>query len=219
VARRKLARPLNFQREAVRGQESGRSPSSNQRLGGLTLARSCGYRSGIAVSASISEVSPELQSFVERYLDAWNRCDTDAMAQLITEDIEWADPALPEPARGVAGVQEFMRASVRAFPDLRFGEPDPRVLAVTGDVVLWGWYMEGTNRGALDPPGFAPTGRTMRVEGVDQWTMRDGRIARYRAFYDMNDVARQLGIAPAPGSRGERGMVALQRLQVRLSRR
>jgi hypothetical protein len=59
----------------------------------------------------------------------------------------------------------------------------------------------------------------MRVEGVDQWTMRDGRIARYRAFYDMNDLARQLGIVPPPGSRAERGMVALQRLQARLGRR
>jgi steroid delta-isomerase-like uncharacterized protein len=177
------------------------------------------YRSGIAVSASTSEVSPELRGFVQRYLDAWNSCDTDAMAQLLTEDIEWADPALPEPARGVPAVQDFMRASCRAFPDLRFGEPDPPALAVTGDVVLWGWYMEGTHRGPLDPPGFAPTGRTMRAEGVDQWTMRDGRIASYRAFYDMNDVARQLGIAPAPGSRAERAMVALQRLQARLSRR
>jgi hypothetical protein len=59
----------------------------------------------------------------------------------------------------------------------------------------------------------------MRVEGVDQWAMRDGRIARYRAFYDMNDLARQLGIVPAAGSTAERGMVALQRLQARLGRR
>jgi steroid delta-isomerase-like uncharacterized protein len=173
----------------------------------------------MAVSASPRGASLDLRAFVERYLDAWNSCDTGAMAQLISDDIEWADPALPEPARGVAAVQEFMRASCRAFPDLRFGEPDPPASAVTGDVVLWAWYMEGTNRGALDPPGFAPTGRVMRVEGIDRWTMRDGRIARYRAFYDMNDVARQLGIVPAAGSRAERGMVALQRLQARLSRR
>ena len=152
-------------------------------------------------------------------MEAWNGCDTDAMAQLITEDIVWADPALPEPARGVAAVQEFMRASLRAFPDLRFGEPDPPTLAVDGEVVLWAWSMEGTHRGAIDPPGFAPTGRPMRVEGVDEWTMREGRIARYRAFYDMNDLARQLGIVPPAGSRAERGMVALQRLQARLARR
>ena len=59
----------------------------------------------------------------------------------------------------------------------------------------------------------------MEVDGVDLWTMRDGRIALYRAFYDMNDVARQLGIVPAPGSRAEQAMVALQRLQARLQRR
>jgi hypothetical protein len=33
----------------------------------------------------------------------------------------------------------------------------------------------------------------------------------------MNDLARQLGIVPAQGSRAERGMVALQRLQARLA--
>jgi hypothetical protein len=59
----------------------------------------------------------------------------------------------------------------------------------------------------------------MEVEGVDLWTMRDGRIARSRAFYDMNEVARQLAIAPAPGSRGEKAMVGLQRLQARMLRR
>lgn len=170
-------------------------------------------------SASPGDVAGGLRGFVDRYIAAWNGCDTNAMAELITEDIVWADPALPEPARGIPAVQEFMRSSLRAFPDLRFEEPDPPALVATGDVALWAWCMQGTNRGAIDPPGFAPTKRAMRVEGVDHWTMRDGRIALYRAFYDMNDLARQLGIVPAPGGRAERGMVALQRLQARLARR
>jgi steroid delta-isomerase-like uncharacterized protein len=170
----------------------------------------------VAVSGS-QDASLELRSFVERYMAAWNGADPDAIAELVNVDIVWSDPALAEPARGIPAVQEFMRASTSAFPDLRFGEPDPPLLAASGDVVLWGWYMEGTNSGMLDPPGYAPTGRTMRVEGIDQWTMRDGRIARYRAFYDMNDVARQLGLAPAQGSRAEQAMVALQRGQARLA--
>lgn len=173
----------------------------------------------MASGASTTGAGAELRELVERYLTTWNGCDTAAMAEFVTEDIVWADPALPEPARGVQAVQEFMRSSFRAFPDLRFGEPDPALLVQEGDVVLWGWYMEGSHRGAIEPPGFAATGCTMRVEGVDHWQLRDGRICRYRAFYDMNEVARQLGIAPAPGSRAERAMVALQRLQVRLQRR
>ena len=167
----------------------------------------------------VADRAATMREFVERYVAAWNGCDTEAIAGLITEDIVWADPALPEPARGVAAVQDFMRLSFVAFPDLRFYEPDPPLLAINGGDVLWGWRMEGTNRGAIDPPGFAPTGRRMCVEGVDHWVMRDGRITRYRAFYDMNELARQLGIVPAPGSGAERGMVALQRLQARFARR
>ena len=57
---------------------------------------------------------------VLNYLAAWNDHDPGAMADLITEDIVWEDPALPGPARGVAAVQEFMRGSWVGFPDLRF---------------------------------------------------------------------------------------------------
>jgi steroid delta-isomerase-like uncharacterized protein len=160
----------------------------------------------------------DIEAFSARYTAAWNGCDTDAMAELLTEDIVWVDPAMPEPARGIPAVQDFMRTSFQAFPDLRFSEPDPPQMAINGDLIAWTWVMEGTFRGPIDPPGFAPTGKRMRVQGVDLWTMRDGRIADYRAYYDMNDLVRQLGILPEPGSRAEKMTAALQRLQVRLQR-
>jgi len=173
----------------------------------------------MAATDSAARAASDLQAFTKRYAAAWNACDFEAMGELITPDIVWEDPALAEPARGVPAVQDFMRESFRTFPDLRFGEPDPPHLSAEGDLVSWAWTMEGTMRGEANPPGFAPTGRRMRVDGVDLWGMRDGRIARYRAFYDMADLARQLGIMPAPGSRAERATVALQRLQARLQRR
>lgn len=152
-------------------------------------------------------------------LRAWNDHDAAAIADLVTEDVVWEDPALVVPARGVAAVQEFMRGGWRGFPDLRFDETDRPHRTASGDQVAWRWRMRGMMAGPLDPPGFAPTGREMEIEGVDLWTMRDGRIARYRAFYDMNEVGRQLGIAPAPGTRAERAMVWLQRVQAPLMRR
>ena len=162
----------------------------------------------------------DLNAFAARFVAAWNGCDTDAMADLITEDIVWFDPAMPAPpVRGIPAVQEFMRTSFQAFPDLHFSEPDPPEVAQAGDLVTWGWIMEGTFRGPIDPPGFAPTGKRMRVQGVDTWKFRDGRIADYRAFYDLNDVVRQIGILPEPGSRAEKMTAALQRLQVKLQRR
>ncbi len=158
----------------------------------------------------------DLRAFADRYLAAWNVGETDAIAELVTADVVWADPALREPARGVAAVQEFMRASRRTFPDLRFSEPDPPHISAVGEEVVWTWTMAGTMRGPVDPPGFAPTGRTMRVDGVDVWGMRDGRIARYRAFYDTSDLARQLGLAPPRGGPAERAAAALQRASIRL---
>jgi predicted ester cyclase len=113
-----------------------------------------------------------------------------------------------------------MEDSWAAFPDLRFAEPDPPFLTERGDQVMWAWRMTGTFTGRpIDPPGFAPTGRAMSVLGVDLWIMRDGRIADYTAVYDANDLARQLGIVPEPGSSVERGMVAMQKLQARFMRR
>jgi steroid delta-isomerase-like uncharacterized protein len=168
---------------------------------------------------STAASSLDLDTFCARYLASWNDHDAGAMADLVTEDIVWEDPALPEPARGVAAVQAFMRGSWVGFPDLRFDASDYPHRTAEGDQVAWRWRMRGTMSGPLDPPGFAPTGRSMEVEGVDLWTMRDGRIARYRAFYDINDLARQLGIAPPAGSRAERAMVRLQRVQAPILRR
>lgn len=52
----------------------------------------------MAISGSAPDVAVELRGFVERYVAAWNGRDTDAMAQLITDDIVWVlRNALGEP--------------------------------------------------------------------------------------------------------------------------
>src|SRR5438067_6568065 len=116
-----------------------------------------------------------IREFSRRYLHAWNSHNPARIEPLVTDDVVWADPALPEPAVGVAAVQAFMEDCWRAFPDLRFEEPDPAQLSVSGDQVAWGWRMHGRMLGEIDPPGFAPTGRRMQVDGVDLWIMREGR--------------------------------------------
>jgi steroid delta-isomerase-like uncharacterized protein len=158
------------------------------------------------------------REFEERYSEAWNSYDVERIEPLVTPDVVWLDPALPEPARGVHEVQDFMRSIWVAFPDLGF-TPGPMWLDPHEDSLAWAWRMQGTHTGPLDPPGFAPTGRRIDVDGIDVWDFVDGRIGRYRAYYDMALIARQLGMMPPPGSRGERVGVMLQRAQARFSRR
>jgi SnoaL-like protein len=76
------------------------------------------------MSTTVSTV--DLAAFCARYTAAWNDHDPGAMADLLTHDIVWEDPALPEPARGIPAVQEFMRAGWVGFPDLRFDGRTPR---------------------------------------------------------------------------------------------
>src|SRR5215213_5966631 len=120
-----------------------------------------------------------LREFTQRYMAAWNGRDASAMDELVTDDIVWQDPALAQTARSKADVRAFMEQSWRSFPDLTFSDAEDGFLVEQGDRIAWGWRMQATFTGApIDPPGFAATGRRMDVSGVDQWDLRDGRIAR-----------------------------------------
>jgi steroid delta-isomerase-like uncharacterized protein len=170
--------------------------------------------------ASLSRDEFDLTDFTERFHLAWNEHDVDGLVGLLTDDIIWVDPSRPTPLHGSAAVREFLFESLRAFPDLHYeNETDPPHLITDKDKVSWTWIMEGTMLGDLNPPGYAPTGQHFRVEGVDVWGLRDGKIGHYRTFYDPTEVARQLGLLPASGSRTERNLVALQRLGSRLRRK
>jgi predicted ester cyclase len=111
-----------------------------------------------------------------------------------------------------------MRRSWVAFPDLRFSS-GPLWVEPHGDSITWAWRMEGTHRGTIDPPGFAATGKRIDLDGIDVWDFAGGRLERYRAYYDMATLARQIGAMPTPGSAGERVGVVLQRAQARFARR
>lgn len=158
-----------------------------------------------------------ITEFGHRWLVAWNDRDGEALAALCTDDVEFFDPAI-QTVHGRAAVADWLRQCERAFPDYRFEEPEPPYLASDRPKAIVPWRMLGTNTGPLDPPGFAPTGKSVVIEGVDHWWFRDGLIARYRADYDMAGVMRQLGLMPPPGSKAEQAMVRLQRLGARVRR-
>jgi steroid delta-isomerase-like uncharacterized protein len=171
------------------------------------------------VNETASVLDPAfLDDFGHRWLDAWNRHDGHALAELCTEDVDFYDPAIGT-IRGRDKVADWVNVCTRAFPDYRFEEAEPAYISRDRPKAIAPWRMVATNTGLLDPPGFAATGRSCVIDGVDHWWFRDGLVERYRADYDLNGALRQLGLVPLPGSRGERVLVSMQRAAARLRRR
>lgn len=152
-----------------------------------------------------------LRDFCSRWLEAWNSRQPDGVLELLTEDVEVRDDSWPTTMHGHADVREFLEALWRAMPDMTFELVDGPYLIPDEPRGSLHWRATGTFTGPLDPPGFAPTGRRWEVDGADFQEYRDGRISRLRVAFDVMTLARQLGLMPAPGSRGERAMTTTQR--------
>ena len=119
------------------------------------------------------------------------------------------------PIRGRAEIRRFAEAILRAFPDFRYELLGPVCVAADGSRCALHWRITATHTVHLDPPGFAPTGRQMRQEGVDLLEFSGGRITRILTCFDALAGAEQLlglTLRPPPGSIRERVAVLLQRI-------
>lgn len=157
-----------------------------------------------------------------RLLAAWDRRDLDAYVGLLADDVEWYDPAMPEPpARGRQAVRAFSENVLRAFPDFRYEIQHPICSAADGSRCAIVWRITGTNREPLLPLGYAPTGRSVSMEGVDVLDVRDGKITRILTAFDPVVAAEQLlnrPLRPTPGSWRAWAAVAAQRFLAYLAR-
>ena len=153
-----------------------------------------------------------LADFADRYLAAWNSHDADRLLAFMADDIVYDDAAWPKQMRGHEDVRAFLASTWSAMPDLTFEVVEGPYLLPGKPKAAFHWRGKGTFTGRLDPPGFAPTGRTMDVQGADFHEYADGKIARLRIDFDMLEASRQLGLMPPTGSGAERAIATLQRV-------
>lgn len=149
-------------------------------------------------------------------LDAWNRRDLPRFESLLQEDVEWYDPAMPHPpVRGRAAARAFGEAILHAFPDFHYEVLEPICLSSDGSRCAIPWRITATHLAPLIPPGFAPTGRRLKQDGVDVIDVREGRVVRILTCFDSLAAAEQLlalPVRPSPGSMRERLLVLFQRI-------
>lgn len=133
-------------------------------------------------------MSKDNQAVVLRWWDElWNRGNLSLADQLHTTDFRDHDPASPWVEPGPGGMKKKVVAYRSAFPDLHFTMDE--VLSA-GDHVVTHWRCKGTHLGEV--LGLAPTGKTIEIEGISIFRLRDGRIAEQTIVWDALGMLNQL---------------------------
>ena len=112
---------------------------------------------------------------VEQFIEAWNRMDFEAILDAMTDDVVYHNIPM-EPLYGREAVKAYL-ASIGGFDEI-----DWRTLniAENGNMVL-------TER--VDD--FVLEGRRISIPLMGVFEIRDGKIAAWRDYFDLEDYKRQ----------------------------
>ena len=134
-----------------------------------------------------------IRMLAERYGEAWNRQDLDAIMDLHTEDCVFvAHAAGSVPAEGKEAVREAFAGYIALLPDINFAE---RALHLGDDHWVLESTMSGTAAGSIEVDGesLGTEGARVEVDCVDVIAVRDGLVASKQTYIDSQAMQRQLG--------------------------
>jgi steroid delta-isomerase-like uncharacterized protein len=140
-------------------------------------------------------VTHPLHPVIERYNDAWNRHDVDAIVALHAPEMVFENHTAGERAVG-ADVREHIAAIFDGWPDIQF---TTRRLYVRDDLVVQEWTATATHsrelrRGELVA---AATGRRLEWEGMDVIPFENGLVKRKDVYSDSLAILTQAGLFDA----------------------
>jgi steroid delta-isomerase-like uncharacterized protein len=118
--------------------------------------------------ASPSTADADLLTLMDRFADAWNRHDLDALMAMMADDCVFQASAGPDVdgqrSEGKPAVRAAFAAVFDAFPDAHWANARHLVAGLRG---VSEWTFTGTRR----------DGRRVEVNGCDLLTFRDGKVA------------------------------------------
>ncbi|MGO9487889.1 MAG: ester cyclase [Solirubrobacteraceae bacterium] len=133
-----------------------------------------------------------LRAAIDRYNQAWNDHDVEAIVAMHAPDMVFENHTAGERAVG-AQVAEHIAGIFAAWPDLAF---ETRRLYVRDELVVQEWTASATHskelrRGDVVAPA---SGRRIAWEGLDVIPFQDGLIKRKDVYSDSVGILRQVGL-------------------------
>lgn len=137
---------------------------------------------------------------IHQIFEWYNEDDLDSIVNSVTDDFELIDVPAGQVYPGPDGLRQWFSISKTALPDARLFITN---LIASGDRVATEHAGGGLQTGPLEVPGgsIPPTGRLVKAEVAETFEFQDGKIRRWRVYYDGAALASQLlgdGAGPGP---------------------
>jgi taurine dehydrogenase small subunit len=134
---------------------------------------------GMSAMSSTSHSEAGLLKLLDRFADAWNRHDLDALISMMTDDCVFEASGGPQVdgqrSEGKRAVRAAYAAVFEAFPDAHWANARHFIV---GDRGVSEWTFTGTQK----------DGKRVEVNGCDLFTFRDGKIA-FKNSYRKNRLS------------------------------
>ncbi len=133
-----------------------------------------------------------LEATIDRYNEAWNAHDLDAIMEMHALDMVFDNHTAGESAQG-AEVREHIGSIFETWPDIRF---ETRRLYVRDGLVAQEWTASATHSNTMRRGDLVaePTGKRIEWRGVDVIPFDDGLVKRKDVYSDSVSILRQVGL-------------------------
>jgi steroid delta-isomerase-like uncharacterized protein len=127
-----------------------------------------------------------------KFAEAVNTGKFDLFKEVVSPENIDHDPA-PGQVQGPEGYRMYFSGLRTAFPDLSVA---PETVVADDDSIAFAYTITGTHHGLL--MGLAPTGKKIKIRGVQISKFKDGKMVERWGSSDELGLLQQLGVAVLP---------------------
>jgi steroid delta-isomerase-like uncharacterized protein len=141
------------------------------------------------------DTAAQLERAIERYNEAWNAHDLDAIMSMHAPDMTFANHTAGESAEGEE-VRRHIASIFQTWPDIRF---ETSRLYVRDGLVAQEWIARATHSNTMRRGDLVaePTGRQVEWAGADVIPFEGGLVKRKDVYSDSVSILRQTGLMSA----------------------